>query len=229
MAATPGSTCPAVAIWASCRFTAEAFAGALAREARLTVHDPVATASDLLDLLASAPTDLVVVDSGLEGAAAVIQELARRFPSLAILVVGAHHHGSEIYRWLVSGATGCIADDSTLADAVTAVDRALIGEFVCPPDMSGWVVRRLLRHEPGANDPDSVVDDRLTARELQVLALIAAGDSNKLIARKLGISTSTVKNHVHSILRKLDVSRRAEATVFLRSTGAPEGTPPPFA
>jgi two-component system, NarL family, nitrate/nitrite response regulator NarL len=85
---------------------------------------------------------------------------------------------------------------------------------VCSPRMAGMLLSRVraLAAQPAA-DVDS---DVLTQREREIVLLISEGMSNKLIARSLGIQNATVKNHIHSILGKLRVSRRGEVAAQLR-------------
>jgi two-component system, NarL family, nitrate/nitrite response regulator NarL len=86
------------------------------------------------------------------------------------------------------------------------------GEVRCSPKITGWLLREL-RHRPDK----SQLGERLTSREIQTLHLISQGLSNKDIARELGISVATVKNHVHSVLEKLRVQSRSQAAARISS------------
>jgi DNA-binding NarL/FixJ family response regulator len=86
------------------------------------------------------------------------------------------------------------------------------GEVRCSPRISGWLLREL-RHRPNISE----LGERLTSREIQILRLISQGLSNKEIARELGISVATVKNHVHSVLEKLGVQSRSQAAARITS------------
>ncbi|MDX1810917.1 MAG: LuxR C-terminal-related transcriptional regulator, partial [Gammaproteobacteria bacterium] len=86
------------------------------------------------------------------------------------------------------------------------------GETVVAPELAGTLARAL-QGESDASDPKNKLKD-LTPRELEILQYIAEGGSNKVIARTLGITDGTVKLHVKSILRKLDVHSRVEAAVI---------------
>ncbi len=85
-------------------------------------------------------------------------------------------------------------------------------EVRCSPKITAWLLKELRRRPE-----KSQFDERLTAREIQTLRLISQGRSNKEIARELGISVSTVKNHVHSVLEKLRVQSRSQAAARIRS------------
>jgi DNA-binding NarL/FixJ family response regulator len=107
-----------------------------------------------------------------------------------------------------------VSPDGSEQDLVTAIEYALRGELYCSPRVAGFLlqgVATLSRRLPRSGDQLA-----LTLREREVLGLLAEGMSNKEIARSLGIGGSTVKNHVHKILQKLEVHRRGEAAVRLR-------------
>ena len=93
------------------------------------------------------------------------------------------------------------------------------GELLCPPRTAALLLGRLASLAKGeTNNLDGVT---LTRREREIVTLIDGGRSNKEIALRLNIEVATVKNHVHRILDKLQVTTRAEAAARLRETGGP--------
>src|SRR4029079_10643624 len=99
-------------------------------------------------------------------------------------------------------------------EVVQVIERAVRGETLCSPRLAGELVRKL-----ASLARDRVVEPargQLTRREREVVALIEEDCSNKEIAVRLGIEVATVKNHVHNLLDKLGVSRRAEITRVLQ-------------
>jgi DNA-binding NarL/FixJ family response regulator len=92
------------------------------------------------------------------------------------------------------------------------------GEFLCSPGTAATLLRRVAALAAERHTADNGA--RLTPREQQVVRLIDEGLSNKEIARRLSIEVRTVKNHVHSILEKLQVRRRGEAAARMRAVGA---------
>ena len=100
------------------------------------------------------------------------------------------------------------------------VESVARGEMLCSPRLAATLLHRVAtlaqeRHSPGPLDS-------LTVRERQIVDLLGDGLSNKEIARGLQIEVTTVKNHVHHILEKLQVARRADAATFARRRGDPE-------
>ncbi len=112
-----------------------------------------------------------------------------------------------------AGVVGYLPRATTAAELVEALERVATGEVACPPGvvetLARWTSRRPER------PARSLVDD-LTRREREVVELVRRGLSNKQIAERLCIELTTVKSHVHSILGKLNVERRAEVAALLR-------------
>jgi two-component system, NarL family, nitrate/nitrite response regulator NarL len=153
-----------------------------------------------------AEPSVVVVDMASLTIPDGVHSLAMALPDAKIVGVGVPDDDDLIVALLESGASGYITAEQPFADLVTAVEAASNGELPCPPRLSAALARRIAvlaserRREPG-NGP-------LTPRQREIASLIADGLSNKQIARRLLIEQATVKNHVHTILVKLGVSRR---------------------
>jgi DNA-binding NarL/FixJ family response regulator len=109
---------------------------------------------------------------------------------------------------LKTGASGVLSRNSTLPDLLLAIDTVAHGFAILPRDVQ-WPDST--PHRIPDEPPPSLRDPMLTARELEVLRLLAEGASNKLIARRLGISFHTAKFHVASIAAKLDATGRTDA------------------
>jgi len=104
--------------------------------------------------------------------------------------------------------------DGTLADLRAVIESVARGEVVCSPRIAASLLRRIADLAAEREPPPPEL--RLTSREIEIVELIDQGLSNKEIAQRLSIALPTVKNHVHSILDKLHVHRRAEAAARLR-------------
>jgi two-component system nitrate/nitrite response regulator NarL len=123
----------------------------------------------------------------------------------------------DLVASLRSGAQGYLLKDMEPDQLVVALRDIVAGKTVVAPDLAP-VLARVVQGEsiaPGEESPFS----KLTPRENEILALLAEGQSNKVIARNLGISDGTVKLHVKSILRKLGVHSRVEAAVIAVEQG----------
>lgn len=161
-------------------------------------------------LAASSQPDVVVIDLVMPGTDGVeaLDGIRRAAPSARVIVLTSFAGSSRVVPAVRSGVAGYLLKDiepAGLADAIRAVHR---GERVLDPSVAGEVMREVER----AARPR--VGDLLTERELDVLRLIAAGRSNREIARDLTVSEKTVKTHVSNILSKLGLADRTQAALF---------------
>jgi two-component system, NarL family, nitrate/nitrite response regulator NarL len=150
--------------------------------------------------------DVVVVDTASLTVPDGMHTLATALPDAKIVGIGVADDEDSVVALLEAGASGYVSAEQPLSDLVAAVEAAANGELPCPPQMSAALAKRLaVLAARAAHDP---ANDALTPRQREIASLIADGLSNKQIARRLSIEQATVKNHVHSILVKLGVSRR---------------------
>ncbi|MEU5696107.1 response regulator transcription factor [Actinosynnema sp. NPDC020468] len=160
---------------------------------------------------------LVLNLPGADGVAAAARIVAAR-PGTGVLVLTTFEDDESIFAALRAGALGYLLKGSRPAQVVRAVRAVGDGEAVLGPTIAARVLGRL-----GAPPDRSGALPDLTGRERQVLALMVAGRGDHAIARALGLSPKTVRNHVTAILRKLRVASRAQAVE--RAVGA--GAVPP--
>lgn len=131
----------------------------------------------------------------------VIERIRCEFPDARIIVLTTYTGDVQVLRALKAGALGFILKGHLHKELLETIRAVHAGQKRIPPDIAA----ELGRH---------VTDDELTAREIEVLQLIAAGNSNKLIADALSIGEATVKSHVTSILSKLGANDRAHAVTI---------------
>jgi DNA-binding NarL/FixJ family response regulator len=172
--------------------------------------------------------DLVIVDAR-DVEASVAPELVQRYhPGAGLVVLAVAGRDADIVAWAERGVAGILTDDDDLAELDSVGMAVSRGQAACSGLVAGVLLQQFRQRTPAPHPGLSEV--RLTPREQEVLALIELGWSNKQIARHLGIEIRTVKNHVHNLLDKLRVSRRAEAaqwrvrdlpTARAGSTGSP--------
>lgn len=124
---------------------------------------------------------------------------------------------SDLVRTLRSGAQGYLLKDMDPKDLVAALQKIKDGETVVAPQLADTLARAL-QDKPAVSTPITPLSD-LTPREREIISHLAEGQSNKAIARDLGISDGTVKLHVKAILRKLNVRSRVEAAVIAVEQG----------
>jgi two-component system nitrate/nitrite response regulator NarL len=163
-------------------------------------------------LFASTQIDIVICDTSERETVAEVRQLASCYSDTRIIAVALAETETEVFAWAEAGICAYVPRSASLAQLYTAIVSAMRGEVRCSPKITGWLLREL-RHRPDK----SQVGERLTSREIQTLHLISQGLSNKDIARELGISVATVKNHVHSVLEKLRVQSRSQAAARISS------------
>jgi two-component system nitrate/nitrite response regulator NarL len=159
--------------------------------------------------------DVILLDmrmpnmNGLE----VLRRLRQAGLRMPIVMLTTSTEENDLIECLRNGAQGYLLKEMEPADLVDALEEIIQGKTVVAPRLAQLLVRVVQgQPEPSADEPGPF--DALTPREGEILSLLAEGQSNKVIARNLGISDGTVKLHVKAILRKLGVHSRVEAAVL---------------
>jgi two-component system nitrate/nitrite response regulator NarL len=159
--------------------------------------------------------DVVLLDmrmpqmSGLQ----VLQELRRREVPMPVVMLTTSREEDDVVKALQNGARGYLLKDMEPDDLIRALNDIVAGQTVVAPELA-IVLAKAVSGEAQQAPPTHRALAELTPRELEILCHLAEGQSNKVIARNLGISDGTVKLHVKAILRKLDVHSRVEAAVI---------------
>jgi DNA-binding NarL/FixJ family response regulator len=166
--------------------------------------------------LRNAPVDLVLIDVTHGIDLEEIRSIAAEWPDLALMALGLREQRQEVIRCGRAGFSGYISREADINGLCQAMMDIVVGRLHCSADISGGLLRALFQLNPAA--PGASLNATLTKRERQVLQLIGRGLSNKEIARELCLSTATIKHHVHGVLGKLKVARRAQAMQRLQES-----------
>ncbi len=166
--------------------------------------------------------DVVLMDlvmPGMNGVEAT-REVKRISPKTQVIVLTSYHEDEHIFPALRAGAIAYILKDIRASELAETIRKAAQGETILHPRIAARVLQEVRTSKP--NVPTAFVS--LTERELDVLRLIAQGNSNAIIAEQLVLSEKTVKGHVSNILSKLHMTDRTQAAVFAWQQGllAPE-------
>ena len=192
----------------------------------LSLHEDlqvVGEAGNGLEALAAADAlhpDVVLMDLRmpvLDGVAATRRLLAAH-PASRVIVVTTFDDDELVFDGLRAGAVGYLLKDVSSDKLVEAIRAAARGESFLQPSIAAKVLAEFNRLERSAAPPQPLAEP-LSERELEILRLLAAGDSNKEIAAALFIAEGTVKNHVTNILGKLDARDRTQAALRARELG----------
>jgi two-component system nitrate/nitrite response regulator NarL len=172
------------------------------------------------EALALAPkADVVLVSTGLtsNGALRLTRAITEAGLPAKVLVVGLSESETEILRYIQAGAAGYVLKDDSVEDLTERIRSAYEEKALISPKIAAALMSRVAELASIAAEiriPDDGSSD-LTPREREILELIGEGLTNQQIADRLVIEVGTVKNHVHSILSKLDASNRHDAAAFL--------------
>ncbi len=143
-----------------------------------------------------------------------IRHIAARQPQVRILVLTSFATDDKIFPAIKAGALGYLLKDSGPHALVQAIHQVHCGESSLHPQVARKLLQELSQPQKQAPTPDP-----LTAREVEVLRLVAVGQSNREIAAKLMISEATVRTHVSNILSKLHLARRTQAALYALREG----------
>ncbi|WP_341914172.1 response regulator [Polaromonas sp. YR568] len=207
----------------------------LSQDGRFHVAGEAGDIGEALRCVERSKPDLILLDNHLPGVLGVdgIATLKDAAPGTRILMLTVSENEDDLSAALQAGADGYLLKTVELDRLSESIIKVLDGESVVSPEMMTKLVAAFRSKAPpmangevaagnGGRNGESPVPGLqeasaialLSAREREVLALIACGDSNKVIARKLDIAETTVKIHVQHILRKLQLSSRVQAAVY---------------
>jgi len=194
-------------------------AALLATAGDLVVVGEAADGEGAVRLVGELQPDVVLMDlamPGVDGIAAT-QRVAGAAPHVAILVLTMDSDDAAVLAALRAGARGYVLKGARRTELLRAIRSVVAGEAILGAGIAGRLVGYLAGATPPA--PATAAFPELTAREREILELIAAGRSNAEITSHLVLSPKTVRNHVSSVFAKLGVANRAEAIVRGRQGG----------
>jgi two-component system, NarL family, nitrate/nitrite response regulator NarL len=194
-------------------------AAALEDETDIQVVDCVSSMDDALQIVQQNEIDVALVSTLLpdQGALKLTRSITELAPDTKVLALGLTEDKKRVLRYVEAGATGYVLKDDSLDELLDNVRAAAEDKVLVSPRIAAAMAERLADLAQMFSDVENSVTEEagLTARELEVLELIGEGLSNQQISGQLVIEVGTVKNHVHSILEKLNVTSRGEAAAYL--------------
>ncbi|HEV8334463.1 MAG TPA: response regulator transcription factor [Steroidobacteraceae bacterium] len=197
------------------RLLGDGLAACLCSRNDISLRGTVGDLGSLQQLIERMNPQLVLIDvtQGIE--LYDVRSIAAARTDVAFVALGLLEQRQHVIRCGRAGFTGYVSREASADQLCDALIDVMAGRLACPAEISGGLLRALFRAE---NHADQSLEDALTRRESEVLGLIGQGLSNKEIAQQLTLSIATVKHHVHHVLDKLNVQRRAQAMRRVRDT-----------
>ena len=173
-------------------------------------------------LLRNVNPQVVLLDLGLRNGDSlrIAEKVKTEFPESKVIVMDLLPVHEDIMEFVHAGVSGFIMKDATVEDLVHTIRSVAKGAHVLPPQMTGTLFSQIARDAIARGRPEALDSVRMTAREREVINLIAEGLGNKEIAARLHIATHTVKSHVRNIMEKLTLHTRLQIAAYAHRDGA---------
>ena len=204
-----------VLVIAAVRLYRDALVEALHRTDGVTVVAALADGADALARIRELAPTTVLLDMTSHHSYELVRDLGRTVPHVPIVGLVVGDSEDEIVACAEAGIAGCLAHDASLNELIQVVETTSNGGATYPTSLTAALMRRLT--SLAGVEPPRGQQPRLSRRELEIANLLEGDLTNKEIAARLGIEVATVKNHVHNLLEKLSVHRRADAVLFLHT------------
>jgi DNA-binding NarL/FixJ family response regulator len=215
---------PAVRVFvvARTRIYRDGLAASLRDERRLSVAGTAADAAAELAVIERARPDVILLEADGARSVEAVRTLVAALDDARVLVMSVPDNEAQLIPFAEAGISGYLTLDDSLEELVAAVQSASRGEMRCSPRVAAALCRRVSSLAAERPSPRW----RLTRRQLEIVALVEQGYTNKEIARRLCIELPTVKNHLANIYERLDVHRRTEAAFRARDLGGTDRSDP---
>lgn len=202
------------------RVVRDALAATLAKEETIRI---VATApfsgEGPLEAIESARPDVVVLPALGQPTIDLTHAMTRRFAGLRLVILGMKEHPEAVTEAIEAGAVGYVPEDASLGEFCETIRLVARGETRLTPRIAATLVVRLATLASARRADERARNVKLTPREIEILALVAEGLTNKEIATQLHVEEQTVKNHIHNILERLSLRRRHQAVQYAWEAG----------
>ena len=181
--------------------------------AAVDVVGDAGTVDEAIPAILAALPDVVVVDVHLPGGGgrAIIEAVKHERPEITFLALSVSDSAEDVVAVIRAGARGYVTKTIQADELVDAIHRVHAGDAVFSPRLAGFVLDAFSGVLPPASDPEL---DQLSAREQDVMRLIARGYTYREVATRLHLSVKTIETHVSAVLRKLQLSNRHELTAW---------------
>jgi DNA-binding NarL/FixJ family response regulator len=201
------------------RLMSNVIASALEDEPDIKVVGCATSVEEALEVISQEHVDLLLASTRLpdRGALRLTEAVTAKSPATDVLVLGITERKERVLQYVEAGAVGYILKDDTVEDMLETIRAAQKGKAKVSPEIASALIERVSELAGMFADLETGIVENadLTSRELEVLELLGRNLTNQEISDQLVIEVGTVKNHVHSILNKLNVNTRDEAAAYL--------------
>lgn len=175
------------------------------------------SAQEATELAAALAPDVILLDQDMPGLDSIeaIKLIKARQPKAEIIVLAEDTDDERPFRTLEAGATGYVLKDINPDNLAQAIEGVCNGRTLVHPHVARQLVERFRALAREKNGKDGMHLGGLTTRELEILLEMAKGATDREIARKIFVSTTTVKSHIRSIFRKIGARNRTQAVVYV--------------
>jgi two-component system response regulator NreC len=179
-------------------------------EEDMEIAGEAGTAAEALEAASLLKPDVILMDIGLPDMSGIeaTREIRKLYPEMAVVALTIHEDEEYFFKMLDAGARGYVPKRAAPEELITAIRAAAADEVYIYPSLAKLLVRDYLSQDHSAEQSTAL--DNLTDREREVLAFLAEGKSNDVIAEELVISPKTVARHRENIMHKLNLHSRAE-------------------
>jgi two-component system, NarL family, nitrate/nitrite response regulator NarL len=203
------------------RFLREGLAEILARDGAFAVVGIAGDLDQALALSGSARPQIILIDAALPDGLVAARSLGHASLGVPLVAIALAETETDVIAWAEAGISGYVPRSAGLGDLAQCLSAIVRGEQFCSTRVASGLLRWIATTARDGGPRPRARPPVLTAREEQVVRLICTGLSNKEISRLLNIGLATTKSHVHNLLAKLELERRAQIVRWSRDNGIP--------
>ncbi|MBI2266352.1 MAG: response regulator transcription factor [Armatimonadetes bacterium] len=202
----------------------EGFARMLEMETDITVVGQASNSEEAVQLTRDLNPDVILMDIRLQGKNGIetTRLIKEENSHVEVVILSMYDEDEYVFEAVKAGAQGYVLKDISREDLLRTIHVVYSGESLIQPSLARKVLREFTHLVKESASPRATAPRQLSAREVEVLQLVASGKSNKEIASLLTISERTVKAHLRTVFRKLEVSDRAQAVAYAMRKGLVE-------
>ncbi len=185
-------------------------------EPDISVVGEASNGQEMLEKIKKAAPDVILMDiemPNMNGITATYKA-KKLLPHVKVIILTIYEDEPHIFQAIKAGAMGYLLKDASFDDLMEAIRSVAKGEALIQPAIASKVLKEFVMLDKRKISQGDEFYNDLTEREKEILRLIALGGTNKEIARKLGLSEKTVKNHISSIFQSLHVNNRTQAAIY---------------